>query len=70
MKALFHDLSEHVWKATMGDMEEEQSPDQKTANRAPASAKMQRVSSHDLLACLDNLLRSIGLDLAAFLPEP
>jgi len=66
MQSLFQDFSSHHWKQSHVDEDEEE--DEGTpCSKQPALGPQNRMSSHDLLVCLDNALRSVGLDLQAFL---
>ena len=67
MQSLFQDFSSHHWKQSHVDEDEEE---EMLCSKQPALGPQNRMSSHDLLVCLDNALRSLGLDLEAFLLPP
>ena len=71
LQNFFRDFSELVWKKTSGDGEPgQQARPTKTKNKTEGVTGHERMSSHDLLVCLDNALRSLGLGLASFAPLP
>jgi hypothetical protein len=73
LQNFFRDFSEHAWKKTSGEPSREASEKTKPArarNTTEGVAGHERMSSYDLLVCLDNALRSLGLGLASFAPKP
>jgi hypothetical protein len=73
LKIFSKDFSEHAWKNTSGEPSREASEKTKPArarNTTEGVAGHERMSSYDLLVCLDNALRSLGLGLASFAPKP
>ena len=71
LQNFFRDFSEHAQKKTSGEPSEQSSGTMpsKTRNATEGMMGHERMSSHDLLVCLDNALRSLGLGLASFAPK-
>jgi hypothetical protein len=72
LQNFFRDFSEHTWKKSSGEPGQQASETalSKTRKSTEGVAGNERMSSHDLLVCLDNALRSLGLGLASFAPKP
>ena len=72
LQNFFRDFSEHTWKKSSGEPGQQASETtlSKTRKSTAGATGHERMSSHDLLVCLDNALRSLGLGLASFAPKP
>ena len=65
LRSFLQDFGSHRWKQECH--EEEDSERQSLQKAGPAEDwQAARMSSHDLLVCLDNALRGVGLALASF----
>ena len=71
LQNFFRDFTEHACNETSGELgPAAKAAENKTKKGQENLPGQDRMSSHDLLVCLDNALRSLGLSLASFTPKP